>query len=106
MDAESSWACAVDLVNSWCRESGVRECETPHHDLSLRDAIDRLWSKHSGAYSGKQREAYELRERLNAVTEKLKAIESSVAQYGLTSGSTHGFLRDLRDALAAAEGGG
>lgn len=38
-------ACAADLLNQWCRELGVPECENPLHDLELRDAIDRVWAK-------------------------------------------------------------
>mgnify|MGYP003543399404 FL=1 len=40
-------ACTADLVNSWCRESGVDECRNPWEPLALRDTVDRLWSKMS-----------------------------------------------------------
>ena len=45
---ESQLASAADLVNSWCREVGVWECESPYSGLQLREAIDRVWEKVSG----------------------------------------------------------
>ena len=44
-DAESALACACDLMNTWCRESQVPECQCPFaHETALRNTIDALWS--------------------------------------------------------------
>jgi hypothetical protein len=40
-------ACAANLLNTWCRESGMREASNPYSGLELRDAVDRVWSKAS-----------------------------------------------------------
>ena len=47
-DLGTQLACAADLVNSWARELGIRECENPYQNLALREAIDRIWSNVSG----------------------------------------------------------
>lgn len=36
-------AAACDMLNSWCRESGVEECSSPYEGLGLQKTIDRLW---------------------------------------------------------------
>lgn len=45
LDIEGELACACDLLNTWCRESSVKECSDPYRNLNLRETIDRLWSK-------------------------------------------------------------
>lgn len=40
------WATSIDLVNTWCREWGVEECDDIT-DLGLARAIDRLWCRAS-----------------------------------------------------------
>ena len=51
-ELETQLACACDLVNSWCREYGLKECCSPYKNLALREAIDRLWGKMSGMIHG------------------------------------------------------
>lgn len=46
-ELEEQLACAADLMNTWARELGVKQCDNPYHDLALRELADRLWSKTS-----------------------------------------------------------
>lgn len=55
--AETALARATDIVNSWCRESGLPECRDPYEGVALRDAIDRLWSKLSGELASVREDA-------------------------------------------------
>ena len=45
---DDALAQAGDVVNSWCREEGLPECD-PWKEFALRNAIDGLWSKTSAA---------------------------------------------------------
>lgn len=46
-------ACAADLLNKWCRESGVQEVKNPYENLELRNTINRLWYKISKEMASK-----------------------------------------------------
>lgn len=78
IDHESELACCTDLVNSWCRESGVRQCHDPEQPLALRYAIDRLWSKWSG-------EVDSLRRRLDEQsTERVTVVSADLVEGTVT----------------------
>jgi len=49
-------AMTCDIVNNWCRETGVNECRIPYKGLYLRETIDSLWSKISTRYQRRSSE--------------------------------------------------
>ena len=46
-DLQSQIATADDLANTWARQEGVSECDSPYKNFGLRALIGRLWDKSS-----------------------------------------------------------